>query len=75
MGPISFLYYEGSLVLSNLNSKLFRFHSAHPIIHTSSEFLKEEKIKSKALERLLGNHFLKGSLFLLKKLQLETKQK
>ena len=31
MGPISFLYYEESLVVSsNLNSKLFWFHSAHP---------------------------------------------
>ena len=30
MGPILFLYYEESLVSSNLNSKLFWFHSAHP---------------------------------------------
>jgi hypothetical protein len=30
MGPILFLYYEESLVSSNLNSKLFQFHSAHP---------------------------------------------
>ena len=30
LGPILFLYYEESLVSSNLNSKLFRFHSAHP---------------------------------------------
>ena len=34
MGPILFLYYEESLVSSNLNSKLFRFHSAHPNVHT-----------------------------------------
>ena len=33
MGPILFLYYEESLVSSNLNSKLFRFHSAHPNLH------------------------------------------
>jgi hypothetical protein len=34
MGPILFLYYEESLVSSNLNSKLFRFHSAHPKLYT-----------------------------------------
>ena len=30
IGPILFLYYEESLASSNLNSKLLRFHSAHP---------------------------------------------
>ena len=35
MGPILFSYYEESLVPSNLNSKLFRFHSAHPNLHIS----------------------------------------
>ena len=30
---LSQLYYEESLVLSNLNSKLFRFHSIHPNLH------------------------------------------
>ena len=30
IGPILFLYYEESQVLSNLNSKQFRFHGAHP---------------------------------------------
>ena len=34
MGPILFLYYEETLVPSNLNSKLFRFHSAHPNLDT-----------------------------------------
>ena len=34
MGPILFLYYKESLVSTNLNSKLFRFHSAHPNLHT-----------------------------------------
>ena len=33
MGPILFLYYEESLVSSNLNSKLFWFHSAHPNVN------------------------------------------
>ena len=28
--PILFLYYEESLVSSNLNSKQLRFHGAHP---------------------------------------------
>ena len=32
MGPILFLYYEESLVSSNLNSKLLWFHSAHPSV-------------------------------------------
>ena len=32
--PILFLYYEESLLSSNLNSKLLRFHCAHPTIHT-----------------------------------------
>ena len=30
IGPILFLYYEESLVSSNLNSNLLRFHCAHP---------------------------------------------
>ena len=31
--PILFLYYEGSLVPSNLNSKLFMFHCVRPSIY------------------------------------------
>ena len=34
IGPVLFSYYEESLVSSNLNSKLFRFHSAHPTVHS-----------------------------------------
>ena len=30
IGPILFLYYEESLVSSNMNSNLLRFHGAHP---------------------------------------------
>jgi hypothetical protein len=30
IGPILFLYYEESLVSSNLNSKQLWFHGAHP---------------------------------------------
>ena len=30
--PILFLYYEESLVSSNLNSKLFRFHCVRPTL-------------------------------------------
>ena len=33
--PILFIYYEESLVSSNLNSKLLRFHCAHPNLHIS----------------------------------------
>ena len=36
IGPILLLYYEESLVLSNLNSNLLRFHCALPNIHTAS---------------------------------------
>ena len=32
IGPILLLYYEESLVSSSLNSKLLRFHCAHPNI-------------------------------------------
>ena len=35
IGPILFLYYEECLASSNLNSKLLRFHFAHPNIYTS----------------------------------------
>ena len=35
IGPILFLYYEESLVSSNLNSNLLRFHCVRPSIHTS----------------------------------------
>ena len=34
IGPILFLYYEESLVSSNLNSNLFRFHCVRPTVHT-----------------------------------------
>ena len=34
IGAILFLYCEESLVLSNLNSKLFRFHCVRPNVHT-----------------------------------------
>ena len=33
IGPILFLYYQESLVSSNLNSKQFGFHCAHPNVH------------------------------------------
>ena len=33
--PILFLYYEESLVSSNLNYKQLRFHGAHPTTHIS----------------------------------------
>ena len=35
IGPILFLYYEESLVSSNLNSKLLRFRCAHPNLYSS----------------------------------------
>ena len=42
IGPILFLYYEESLLSSNLNSKLFRFHSAHPnVLNLSGEILQK----------------------------------
>ena len=34
--PILFLYYKESLISSNLNSKLLRFHCAHPNLHGSN---------------------------------------
>ena len=33
IGPMLFLYYEESLVSSNLNSNLLRFHCAHPNVY------------------------------------------
>ena len=33
MGPIVFLYYKESLVSSNLNSNLIKFHCAHPTVY------------------------------------------
>ena len=33
--PILFLYYEESLVSSNLNSNLLRFHCVRPNVHTA----------------------------------------
>ena len=33
MGPILFLYYEESLVSSNVNSKVLWFHSVRPNLH------------------------------------------
>ena len=41
IGPILFLYYEESLVSSNLNSKLFRFHCVGPNIGAQKRFQSE----------------------------------
>ena len=38
MGQTSSLQYEESLVSSNLNSKLFWFHSAHPKFYIPKSF-------------------------------------
>ena len=45
IGPIVFLYYEESLVSSNLNSKLLRFHSAHPNVHSAKKTPPRVKVK------------------------------
>ena len=45
IGPILFLYYEEGLVSSNLNSKSFRFHSAHPNLYT--KYLHQISLKVK----------------------------
>ena len=37
--PILFLHYEESLVSSNLNSNLLRFHCAHPNVHIKKSYL------------------------------------
>ena len=37
--PILFLYYEESLVSSNLNSNLLRFHCAHPTVRRYIHFI------------------------------------
>ena len=39
IGPILFLYYEESLVSSNLNSNLLRLHCAHPNDHTMFKYV------------------------------------
>ena len=44
MESILFLYYAESLVTSNLNSKLFRFHSAHSIANKVHIFREGRKI-------------------------------
>ena len=36
IGPILFLYYEESLISSNLNSKQLRFHGVRPNIQSKS---------------------------------------
>ena len=44
MGPILFLYYEESLVLTNLNSELLRFYNIRPNVPTKIESLGGEFI-------------------------------
>ena len=39
--PILSLYYEECLASSNLNSKLLRFHSVRPNLHTSVSYVME----------------------------------
>ena len=36
IGPILFLYYEESLVSSNFNSTLLKFHCAHPNVNPNN---------------------------------------
>ena len=43
LNGVIFLYYEESLVSSNLNSKLLRFHSIRPDSHISSLHLYAKK--------------------------------
>ena len=38
IGPILFLYYEESLVSSNLNSKQLRFHGVNPNVDDNLAF-------------------------------------
>ena len=59
IGPILFLYYEESLVSSNLNSKQLRFHGAHPTYIVSTYFEKIEK------DLLHGSNELEWLLWLL----------
>ena len=65
IGPILFLYYEESLVVSsNLNSKLFRFHCVRPTQHTvdssaDSHFLFWFCAKIRTWWHLLGLLFIK----------------
>ena len=47
--PILFLYYEESLVSSNLNSKLFRFHRVRPSYHSGLSTLKKYQCHSMGL--------------------------
>ena len=45
MRPILFLYYEESLVSSNLNSKLLRFHSVRPNVQAGIEIIVSKILK------------------------------
>ena len=44
ISPILFLYYEESLASSNLNSKLLRFHCAHPNVHSKKQLLRHLRL-------------------------------
>jgi hypothetical protein len=47
---ILFLYYEESLISSNLNSKLFRFHGVRPNVHYCSKSLaKKLRVRKKLI--------------------------
>ena len=52
IGPILFLNYEESLVLSNLNSNLLRFHCAHPNVHSQELFFGESKSKKSSIQKI-----------------------
>ena len=56
IGPILFLYYEESLVSSNLDSKQLRFHGAHPTLHTIFQCMHNAsfKIRKNKLSESIG---------------------
>ncbi len=49
IGPILFLYYEESLVSSNLNSKQLRFHCVRPNVHTAKRILERLGIQTSSI--------------------------
>ena len=67
MGPILFLYYEESLVSSNLNSKLLWFHSVRPNVSTYL-FMQNKNYSPISFVKKLGEFLIhtRKHIFLIK---------
>ena len=61
IGSILFLYYEKSLVSSNLNLKLFRFHCVRPNLHSNTYIASFHPIVQRFRPCIVPQYYIEGT--------------